>query len=213
MRAPLLVLAGFAIATALIAWSRWLSRRRWAAAGNLSLSVLAALTVGLGWPVVRHLETYETTMRGQAIASIYVEKIGSHRRRVSLTRLPSGRMQVLELTGDEWRLVVRELGWTPSATRLGLEPRYRIELLESRDSSASDPSAPTVIALAEERGFDLWTIAVPGSIWSKAAVPGTLTNRWEPLADGERFDVRREGDGLVAGRRGGAASDADAAGR
>jgi hypothetical protein len=69
MRAPLLVLAGFAIAAALIAWSRWLSRRRWAAAGNLLLSVAAALVVAVAWPVARNLETYETVVHGPASAA------------------------------------------------------------------------------------------------------------------------------------------------
>ena len=42
MDAPLLVLAGFSIVAALIAWSRWLSGRRWAAAGTLLLALVAA---------------------------------------------------------------------------------------------------------------------------------------------------------------------------
>jgi hypothetical protein len=213
MRAPLLVLAGFAIAAALIAWSRWLSRRRWAAAGNLLLAVVAALAAGMGWPIVRHLETYETAVHGRAIASIHVEKSGSHRQRVALTHLPSGRMQVFELTGDEWRLVVRELGWMPAATALGLEPLYRIESLDSRDSSASDQRAPTVIPLAEAHGFDLWAGATPGSVWSKAAVPGARMSRWEPLADGERFEIHIEGDGLAVERSEATASAAGASSR
>jgi hypothetical protein len=200
MRAPLLVLAGFTIIAALIAWSRWLSKRRWAAAGNLLLAVMAALVALLGWPVVRDLESYETAVRGQAIASVFVEKTGSRSQRVTLTRLPSGRMQVFELDGDEWRLLARELDWTSSATSLGFRRRYRLESLDSRDSSASGPSVATEVALAEDRGFDLWARARPGSIWSRFAVPRTRSMRWESLIDKARFRVYLADDGLMVER-------------
>lgn len=200
MRAPLLVLAGFAIIAALIAWSRWLSKRRWAAAGNLLLSVLAALVAVVGWPVARDLETYCTAVRGQAIASVFVEKTGSRSQRVTLTRLPSGRMQVFEVDGDEWRLVARELDWTPLTASLGFSRRYRLESLDSRDSSASGPSVATEVALAEDRGFDLWAGSAPGSVWSRFAVPRTRSMSWEPLADKERFRVFLADNGLLVER-------------
>ncbi len=200
MRAPLLVLAGFAIIAALIAWSRWLSKRRWAAAGNLLLAVVAALVALLGWPVVRDLDRYETAARGQAIASVFVEKTGSRSQRVTLTRLPSGRMQVFELDGDEWRLVARELDWTSLTASLGFRRRYRLESLDSRDSSASGPSVATEVALVEVRGFDLWARAKPGSTWSRFAMPRTRSMRWEPLIDKARFRVYLADDGLVVER-------------
>jgi hypothetical protein len=213
MRAPLLVLAGFAIAAALIAWSRWLSRRRWAAAGNLLLSVAAALVVAVAWPVARNLETYETVVHGQAIASLYVEKTGSSTQRVTLTRLPSGRMQVLELGGDEWRLVVQTLGWTPLPTSLGFRTKYRLESLDSRDSAATETAPKSVVMLTEARGFDLRARSAPGSLWSKLAVPGAYSTPWEPLGDKERFRISFEGEGLTVERRNEAAPALDAAGR
>jgi hypothetical protein len=200
MRAPLLVLAGFAIIATLIAWSRWLSGRRWAAAGNLLLAVLAALVASVGWPLVRHLETYETFVRGQAIASLYVEKTGSRSQRVTLTRLPSGRMQVFDMDGDEWRLVARELDWTPLAASLGFARRYRLESLDSRDSSASGPSVATEVALAEDLGVGLRTRSAQGAVWSGFAVPHTRSMPWEPLADKERFRVYLVDNGLMAER-------------
>jgi len=53
VRPVLVVLAGFAIVVALLAWSRWLARRRWAAAGHLLLATSLGVTVGLGWPLAR----------------------------------------------------------------------------------------------------------------------------------------------------------------
>ncbi len=200
MRAPLLVLAGFAITAALIAWSRWLSKRRWAAAGNLLLAVVAALVAILGWPVVRDLESYETAVDGQAIASVFVEKTGSRSQRVTLTRLPSGRMQVFELDGDEWRVLARELAWPSLPASLGFMRRYRLESLDSRDSSASGPSVATEVALPEVRGFDLWARARPGSVWSRFVMPQTRSMPWEPLVDKARFRVYLADDGLVVER-------------
>lgn len=213
MTAPLLVVGLFAIVAALIAWSRWLTGRRWAAAGNLLLAVVAGVVAGIGWPAARHLETYEKLTHGRAVASIYVERAGAGRQRISLTRLPSGRMQVFEVAGDEWRLAVREIDWTPRAANLGLKPLYRIESLEARDSSSTDDTAPAAIALGNDRGVDLWAIAVPGSIWAAAALPGKRISRWEPMLDGERFEVFPDGDGLAVERRGVAASAGEVAGR
>lgn len=213
MTAPLLVVGLFAVVAALIAWSRWLSGRRWAAAGNLLLAVVAGAMAGIGWPVARHLETYERLTRGQPVASIYVEKVGTGRQRISLTRLPSGRMQVFELAGDEWRLAVRELGWTPRAANLGLKTLYRIDSLQARHSSAADDTAPAAVALGNARGIDLWAIALPGSIWAAAARPRQRISRWQPMVDGERFEVFPDGDELAVERRGVAASAGEAAGR
>jgi len=213
MRAPLLVLAGFAVVAILIAWSRWLSRRRWAAAGHLLLALVAALIVVLCWPVVRHLESYETVIRGRAIASLFVEKTGSRSQRVTLTRLPSGTMQVFELEGDEWRLIARELEWTPPVASLGFARRYRLESLDSRDSSASGPSVATEVVLVEVRGFDIWARARPGSVWSRFAVARTLSMPWEPLADQARYRVYLADDGLLVERPDEVATAADEASR
>lgn len=202
MNAPLLVLAGFAIVTALIAWSRWLSGRRWAAAGNLLLALAAALAVGTAWPVVRHLDSYEPVALGPAVAAVYFERLGPHRYRATLTRLPSGRMQVLELEGDEWRLEVRELGWTRSAAALGLKPVYRLESLGTRPASSSKGPVPAEFALAEHRGADLWALAAPGSRWVSVAVRSARASPWRTMSDGARFEVRIEGDALAVDARG-----------
>jgi hypothetical protein len=205
MAAPLLVLAGFAIVAALIAWSRWLSGRRWAAAGNLLLALAAALAVGTAWPVARHLETYEPVARGQAVAAVFFERSGPRRYRATLTRLPSGRMQVFELEGDEWRIAAREIGWTPRAAALGLKPVYRLESLGTRAATGAEAPAPSAFALSEPRGADLWARAAPGSTWSTVAVRSERGSSWRPMSDGARFEVRLEADALVVEARGGPA--------
>ena len=93
MSGPLLVVAGFAILTTLLAWARWLAGRRWAAAGHLVMAAGAAWLLATTWPVVSHLSGYGRVQRGQAVAELYFERAGARRYRAMLTRLPSGRTQ------------------------------------------------------------------------------------------------------------------------
>ena len=146
MSAPLLVLAGFALVTALLAWSRWLAGRRWAAAGNLLLAIAATGLLGTAWPVVRNLDTYQPMRPNQAVAEMFFEQAGARRYRATLTRLPSGRMQVFELEGDEWRLAARGLDWTPRAAALGLQPVYQLEFLEARSAADRGRAGRTIDA-------------------------------------------------------------------
>ena len=197
MSAPLLVLAGFALVTALLAWSRWLAGRRWAAAGNLLLAVAATGLVGTAWPVVRNLDTYQPMRPNQAVAEVFFEQAGAQRYRATLTRLPSGRMQVFELEGDEWRLEARGLDWTPRAAALGLRPIYQLAVLEARKAAAdtADGSAGPSgrFTLHQAQGTDLWSRLGAGSRWSLAAGALTLPGSWQPMAHRQRFHVRLDG--------------------
>lgn len=195
MGASLFVLAGFALVTALLAWSRWLAGRRWAAAGNLLLAGAATGLLGTAWPVARNLETYQPMRPNQAVAEVFFEQAGARRYRATLTRLPSGRMQVFELEGDEWRLDGRGLDWTPRAAALGLRPIYQLELLEARAAAAADaPVGPSSrFTLHETQGTDLWLRLGAGSRWSSAARALSLPGSWQPMAHRQRFHVRLDG--------------------
>jgi hypothetical protein len=200
MSAPLLVLAGFALVAALLGWSRWLAGRRWAAAGNLALAVAAALVVAAAWPVGRDLAAYRPMRPNQPVAELFFEQAGAQHFRATLTRLPSGRMQVFDLAGDEWRLTARGLEWTPRAAALGLEPLYQLELLESRtvepDGGSGGP--PTRFTLYQQRGTDLWSRLAQGSRWSAVAGALTLEGPWQPMAHRQRFIVRLDGTAALA---------------
>jgi hypothetical protein len=200
MSAPLLVLAGFALVTALLAWSRWLADRRWAAAGNLLLAIAATGLLGSAWPVVRNLGTYQPMHPNQAVAEMFFEQAGARRYRATLTRLPSGRMQVFELEGDEWRLDARGLDWTPRAAALGLRPIYQLELLEARTSATAGASVgpSSRFTLHEAQGMDLWSRLRAGSRWSVAAGALTLPGTWQPMAHRQRFHVWLDGADALA---------------
>jgi hypothetical protein len=208
MRPVLVILAGFALVTLLLGWTRWLSNRRWAAAGNLALGVGAAgLAVWL-WPLGLHLETYQPHRSGQAIADLFLEQTGSNQFRASLTRFPSGRMQVFELTGTQWRVEARTLVWIGRAVEFGIPPSHRLERLSSRADSIADgtDSIQTAYALAEDRGADFWTQAQRGPFWKRTLEAGLAASAWQPMANGARFELRIDPDGLQANPLNAAAS-------
>jgi hypothetical protein len=208
MNGALLVFAGFAIVTTLLAWARWLAGRRWAAAGHLLMALVAAWVVATAWPVASHLSTYVQAAREQAVAELFLERTGTRRYRALLTWLPSGRTQAFDLVGDEWRLDVRSLRWSPRAGELGLRPLYRLERLAVRSAAAADGAGgtaqpPLEFALAGPRGVDPWSRPQPGRLWSAAARSTTLQGPWQPLADGRRYEVRLRDDALRVRPRGG----------
>ncbi len=200
MSAPLLVLAGFVLVAALLAWSRWLAGRRWAAAGNLLLALVAISIVVTVWPVAGDLATYQPMRPNQPVAELFFEQAGARRYRATLTRLPSGRMQVFELEGDEWRLDARGLDWTPRAAALGLRPLYQLGILEARSASTEVEAAdgPTRFTLHEARGSDLWARLEAGSRWSAAAKALKIEGPWQPMAHGQRFNIRLDGTTALA---------------
>jgi hypothetical protein len=200
MSAPLLVIAGFALVTALLAWSRWLAGRRWAAAGNVLLALVAISIVVTIWPVVGDVAAYQPMRPNQPVAELFFEQAAARRYRATLTRLPSGRMQVFELEGDEWRLDARGLDWTPRAAALGLEPVYQLDILEARLASTevAEANGPTRFTLHEARGSDLWARLEAGSRWSTAAKALKIEGPWQPMAHGQRFNIRLDGTTALA---------------
>ena len=111
MQVVTLALACFGIVVLLLALSRWLAHRRWASAGHLALAL--ALLLAAAWirPVAANLATYDVRHAQRPVAQIYCERTSSRSYRVTLTRLPGGRMQVFEVLGDEWRIDARTLDW------------------------------------------------------------------------------------------------------
>lgn len=198
----LLVLAGFALVTALLAWSRWLAGRRWASAGHALLALAATGCVALSWPMARQLADYEPEVaREAALGELSFEQLASDRFRVTLTRLPSGRMQVFDLQGDEWRLDARVLRWTGYASHLGLAPRQRLERLASR--TAGTPGlAGTEGTAYRLAGTGPASWPSPRSPWSRFISTRDLSSPWQPLVGGTRLRVRLTGTGIVAAPRG-----------
>lgn len=199
MQPVLVVLAGFAVLATLLAWSRWLGGRRWASLGHSLLAFALLAAVLAGRPLAGLLETHEVLVPARPVAELFFERIGPSRYRAALTRLPGGRMQVMDLSGDEWRLDLRLLDWSDGATRLGAMPRYRIEALVSRPAAATAPGLPLgTTAVLAEGGVTLPRFAALGSGRGQALL-GTRESigPWQPMAHGARFEVRLAAGGSV----------------
>jgi hypothetical protein len=183
----------FGLLALLVSLSRWLAHRPWAAAGNLAVGIgLLALAQWL-WPPVLHLQTYERMPARSAlvIAQVHCESTGPGAYRVTLTRLPAGRMQVLEMAGDEWRLDARTLVWTGRAAALGLPDSYRLDRLGARFLQAESAATPASYALTDEDepGEDIWAQARTESAWAGRIDARHAYSPWRALADGARYDI------------------------
>ncbi len=199
MQPVLVTLAGFAALSALLAWSRWLGGRRWASLGHSLLALALGATVLAGRPLAGLLETYEVLVPSRPVAQLFFERIGPSRYRAALTRLPGGRMQVMDLSGDEWRIDLRLLDWSEGAARLGATPRYRIEALVSRPAAARAPVLPLGTTADLSGGsVTLPHVAALGSRRGRALLETRESSGpWRPMADGARFEVTLAAGGSV----------------
>jgi len=200
MQAVALVLACFGGLTLLVALSRWLAGRKWASLGHVALSAVLLSAAAQLQPVAANLATYQRLPANAPVAQVYCERKASRTHRITLTRLPGGQMQVFEVTGDEWRIDARTLGWKGPAADLGLRPGFRLDRLSTRFLKAGQPEgeAPSSYALSEERGDDVWAQARTGTFWSGYAVADHAFGPWLPLAQGARYEVAFDAKGLKA---------------
>ena len=132
MKGVLVVALVFGVLAVLLAFSRWLARRPWAAAGNLAVALVLFYLARTFWPAAENLATYHASPVEGPIAQVTCERTAPHAYRVTLTRLPDGRMQLFEISGDEWRLDIRTLAWRDRAADLGLNPGFRLDRLSAR---------------------------------------------------------------------------------
>jgi hypothetical protein len=200
MLATLLLIVLFGLVALLLGFSRWLAHRPWAAVGNVGVGIALLAFAHAYWPAVLHLRTYEPLPREAMVAQVYCERTGPRSWRVTLTRLPGGRMQVYDLSGDQWRIDARTLVWKGSAAKLGVPSGYRFERLSARTlhadpvvatdgDSALQPPEGYPLGDAEEPGEDVWSQARAGQRWVGDVEPGRAYGPWRPLADKARFDV------------------------
>ena len=203
MRPVLVILAAFAVVSLLLAWSRWLAGRRWAASGQLLLASAASVVVAVSLPLSRHLAHYETQLDDLPLAELFFERIAPSRYRVTLTHLPSGRMQVVDLPGDQWRLDIDAPRWATWSAPLGLAPRYRIERLASRPASPAgqDPAGAADVAsraLAADAGPPPWLAGLGAGRGEPLLAPRVIQGQWQPMVPGGRLAVRLTSQGSLA---------------
>ncbi len=198
MQGVAVVVTCFALVALLLAWSRWLARRRLAAAGHVLMAIAATSGAVLVWSVLAGLESYERVLPDQPIAGLFFQKTGTQSFRATLTRLPAGRVQVFELNGDQWRLEARTLDWQGLAAHLGLSRMFRLERLSTRASRplSGPPVAVSSYGLGSHAGNDLWATARTRPGWMRHVHGGHADGPWQPLVDGALFSVWLDGTAL-----------------
>jgi hypothetical protein len=199
VRGVAITLACFALIAVLLAWSRWLERRRLATLGHLALAAASASVAAVLWVITGSLASFEPWRPEVAVAELRFDAAGPGHYRATLVRLPEGRAQVLEVTGDRWRIEARTLEWSAPAGSLGLRPAYRLQQFEfgPADGTAAPAAPGGGYALAEHAGRDLWTRARDSQLWSRYVKAGMAETPWQPVARGAEFTVFWNGRMLV----------------
>ena len=200
MRGVAITLACFALIAALLAWSRWLARRRLASLGHATMAAGCASLAAFLWLVTDGLEGYAPLRPGMAIAELRFDEAAPGRFRATLVRLPEGRVQVFEMPGGLWRIEARTLEWLEPAASLGLQPAYRLQRIESGESDgpAGGARPGRSYALADEAGADAWAWVRDSRPWSRHAKAGVAEAPWQPMTNGAEFTILAAGGRLVA---------------
>lgn len=195
-----ILIAVFGVLLLALACRRLLSARLLAAGGSALTGLLMLALAAVTFVVSLNLRTYARLTHEQAVAEIVFETRGPQRYRATLTRIPSGEMQVFVLAGDEWQLDARVLKWHGWANLLGLDAQYRLERVSGRylDIEQERHAERTVYALSDNPGVDLWQLATQKPTWLPFvdAVYGSAT--YLPMADGARYRVTLSQSGLIA---------------
>lgn len=189
-----LTLAAFALVAGLMAWSRWLTRRRLASLGHALIAGFAGACAVLLWLLADGLQGYQPMRQDRAIAEIRFDEADAGRMRAILVRLPGGRAQAFQTTGDRWRVTAHTLVWQDPVARLGPRPVVRLETLEfgrAREVIGGQDGAASY-QLNIHEGFDVWSRARTDRPWSLVASAGQAVGPWQTLAKGMRYSVRAD---------------------
>ena len=156
---------------------------------------LAAVT-GLGG---LNLYTYQRFTHETPVAVLSFEQLAPERFSVAFSPVGEASRTFL-LSGDEWQLDVRMIKWTDWLTFLGEDPLYRFDRLFGRFSNVDDAldNRPTIHALAEPSGLDLWSFAREAEDWLPGIDAAYGSSVFLPMQDGLSYEVTISATGLVA---------------
>jgi hypothetical protein len=133
---------------------------------RLSLATASLVLVLLAGLLGMNLWTYHRLGGEQLVAELHFSRTGQGSYRVRLD-LPDAPSRSFQLQGDDWQLDVRMIAWQPWLQLLGRDPLYRLDRLSGRyrDIEQARTTPPSVYALSENPGLDLWALAREGRDW------------------------------------------------
>jgi hypothetical protein len=184
----------------LLGASRAFGGRYGAATGYLALgAVLGAMALVL-WRLAPDLASYRQTADGDALAELVFERTGPGRFRVTMTRLPEGRMTVFEMQGEEWRMQARSLGWIHGEWDPGIGSRLRLERLDGRypDAATDTLKTPSAYSLGPQTRGDVWSAVQAGGAWLRILTAEPAESPWYPMVHRARLRLRLSGGALLA---------------
>jgi len=164
-----------------------------------SLSVLVMTGLLLGAMLSWNLWTYHRLTAEQWVADLTFNQIGDGYYLATLQ--PNGQpAQQFQLHGDDWQLDARLVTWVPWMQLLGNEPIYRLDRLSGRyrDVEMARTQLPSVHALSQNPGLDLWALARDGGDWLPGVDAAYGSAVFLPMADGAGFRVSLSARGLIA---------------
>jgi len=192
-------LAVFGVVAVLLAAVRSGRRRKVAALGHALLAGLLLWGAVWLWPIGAGIAGYDRLRDGQAVAELYFEQLVPERFRVTMTRLPGGRMQVFDLGGDAWRVDARTLHWRGWALEAGFEPRYQLDRLTGLDAADTQKTLPrTTYELGDASGLQFWQQIRAGRYWRRVVEARVVYGPNAAMANGARYEVVLSTQGLDA---------------
>lgn len=193
-----IVLAGFGSLLILLSHRRQVQHRLWSAVAHGVAGALIFISGVLLFVIALNLDTYERWQTNQPVAQLSIEETGPKSYRVSLMRIPSGDLQVLNLNGDEWHVTAQQLNWDSWPRLLGLQTDVRLQQLQSSGYKTEPSETAANYALSRNPGIDVWKLHERHPQLARWLAVRLLSSESMPLVDGLRYHLYLTTDGLVA---------------
>jgi hypothetical protein len=162
-------------------------------AGGFVMALAAAAAL-----VAMNLYTYNRLTHEQMAARVSTRQLGERHYvlTVETRRAPPRHLQV---HGDEWQIDARVLKWRALGNLLGFDTVYRFERLSGRyaDLAQERAAARTVHSLAQDPGFDLWSMLRKHHQYMPLADALYGSAVYVPMAEGAEYTVTVSTSGLV----------------
>ncbi|HEX2334385.1 MAG TPA: hypothetical protein VHI32_14605 [Burkholderiales bacterium] len=163
----------------------------------LSGGLVIAIAAGIAL-IAMNLYTYARLTHEQAAARVSIRQLGERQYvlTVETRKVPPRHFQV---RGDEWQIDARVLKWRALGNLLGFDTVYRFERLSGRyaDIAQERGAARTVHSLAEDPGFDLWSLVRKHHQYLPLADALYGSAVYVPMAEGAEYTVTVSTSGLV----------------
>jgi hypothetical protein len=159
-------------------------------------AITAALVGGmLGW----NIWTYQRLAGEQWVADLRFVRAGPGEF-VAILETPEREPQQFALRGEDWQLDARLITWQPWMQLLGNDPIYRLDRIwgRFRDVDAARSKPPSVHALTENPGLDLWALAREGGEWMPGVDAAYGSAVFLPMQHNARYRVSLGTKGLIA---------------